>query len=535
MNPRILTALLMLALTASITLHAQDTTAPQSWTASDGRVMQAKFIKLDGDSVVIEKDGKQFAVSFTKLSAESVALAKKLGGVLPKVPPPSPSAAATQTAIQVPDAILPADSPLQWQEYHTAWSGHPCPRLGGAPNGNVLGAFEVKADRKTVALEVACHAAADGSELWRVSLPGDHKLDALQVDAQGNVLLLGNSFRGNRELESVALLLSAKDGKEQWRWLYSQGVLASITFTSSGDLVVATAESVSLIQNQTGKTLWKVGVETVKPGKASIQDAVLVGSEAVVGIGGFFGAKAGTVPPKFLFRLNLADGRAEWVKDCPENLLLTDDYLASLFPQHQMRRISVSPKGIIHVHATNGIRQFAANGDSLPSSIGLDTLRLKSAEVKNLRFIDWDQSEDMLMVVARYRPYDYELQRISAETGAVVWQINDRYEKRYAPVPIPGRAFWMVNEKEQELGIAGRAKTIALLDTTSGKPVWEKADPFGKVEAVSEMVAAGDNAVICLKPLKVGSIPSFHLLSGKDGSLIWSKAWGAPKAIPAKP
>jgi hypothetical protein len=112
MNPRILTALLMLALTASITLHAQDTTAPQSWTASDGRVMQAKFIKLDGDSVVIEKDGKQFAVSFTKLSAESVALAKKLGGVLPKVPPPSPSAAATQTAIQVPDAILPADSPL---------------------------------------------------------------------------------------------------------------------------------------------------------------------------------------------------------------------------------------------------------------------------------------------------------------------------------------------------------------------------------------------------------------------------------------
>ena len=43
-------------LAASAALHAQDATAPQSWTASDGRVIQAKFIKLDGESVVIEKN-----------------------------------------------------------------------------------------------------------------------------------------------------------------------------------------------------------------------------------------------------------------------------------------------------------------------------------------------------------------------------------------------------------------------------------------------------------------------------------------------
>lgn len=74
--------LLTLALAASIHLHAQDATAPLSWTASDGRVMQAKFIKLDGESVVIEKDGKEFAVPLAKLAPESVALAKKLGGVV---------------------------------------------------------------------------------------------------------------------------------------------------------------------------------------------------------------------------------------------------------------------------------------------------------------------------------------------------------------------------------------------------------------------------------------------------------------------
>jgi len=56
----------VLTLTACVILQAQEATAPQSWTASDGRVIQAKFIKLDGESVVIEKDGKQFAVPLAK-------------------------------------------------------------------------------------------------------------------------------------------------------------------------------------------------------------------------------------------------------------------------------------------------------------------------------------------------------------------------------------------------------------------------------------------------------------------------------------
>jgi len=53
-----------------------------SWTSKDGRVIEAKFIKLDGESVVIEKEGKLFTVPFSNLEAWSVMQAKQLGGVL---------------------------------------------------------------------------------------------------------------------------------------------------------------------------------------------------------------------------------------------------------------------------------------------------------------------------------------------------------------------------------------------------------------------------------------------------------------------
>ena len=51
-----------------------------NWTSSDGKTIQAKFIKLDGDNVVIEKaDGQQFSVPLARLSPESQAQAKKGG------------------------------------------------------------------------------------------------------------------------------------------------------------------------------------------------------------------------------------------------------------------------------------------------------------------------------------------------------------------------------------------------------------------------------------------------------------------------
>jgi hypothetical protein len=54
--------------------------AMQTWTSSDGKVIQAKFIKLDGDNVVIQRaDGQTFSVPLSRLSPESQAQAKKGG------------------------------------------------------------------------------------------------------------------------------------------------------------------------------------------------------------------------------------------------------------------------------------------------------------------------------------------------------------------------------------------------------------------------------------------------------------------------
>jgi hypothetical protein len=81
---RTLAALLLLA--ASLPLCAQDTDSVQSWTSSDGRVIQAKFVKLEGQAVVIEREGRRFTLPFAKLSPASVAQAKELGDIVPGVP-----------------------------------------------------------------------------------------------------------------------------------------------------------------------------------------------------------------------------------------------------------------------------------------------------------------------------------------------------------------------------------------------------------------------------------------------------------------
>ena len=74
----LIVAITALTLATSSAIYAQDAPPTQPWTASDGRVIQAKFIKLEGLSVIIEKDGKQFPVPFANLNEDSIRLAKKL-------------------------------------------------------------------------------------------------------------------------------------------------------------------------------------------------------------------------------------------------------------------------------------------------------------------------------------------------------------------------------------------------------------------------------------------------------------------------
>lgn len=66
------------------------TTVPQTWTASDGRAMQARFVRLEGEVVVLEKDGSLVQVPLARLNAASAAQAKALGAG----PPPVPGSAA---------------------------------------------------------------------------------------------------------------------------------------------------------------------------------------------------------------------------------------------------------------------------------------------------------------------------------------------------------------------------------------------------------------------------------------------------------
>lgn len=52
-----------------------------NWTSSEGKVIEAKFVRLSGAAVVIVmKNGNSFTVPLDKLSAESAAMATKMGG-----------------------------------------------------------------------------------------------------------------------------------------------------------------------------------------------------------------------------------------------------------------------------------------------------------------------------------------------------------------------------------------------------------------------------------------------------------------------
>ena len=51
---------------------------PIEWVNKDGKVIQAEFVRLSGESVVIRKDGSEFTVPFSSLSPASINQAKKL-------------------------------------------------------------------------------------------------------------------------------------------------------------------------------------------------------------------------------------------------------------------------------------------------------------------------------------------------------------------------------------------------------------------------------------------------------------------------
>lgn len=71
-----LAAIFLLAVGQPIFAQAPNTIS--SWTSSDGKTIKAKFVRIEADSVVIEKEGKPFSIPFSKLAPVSVELAKSL-------------------------------------------------------------------------------------------------------------------------------------------------------------------------------------------------------------------------------------------------------------------------------------------------------------------------------------------------------------------------------------------------------------------------------------------------------------------------
>lgn len=51
-----------------------------SWTSNDGKTIQAKFVKLDGEAVIVQmEDGNDYKIPFSRLSRDGIAQAKELG------------------------------------------------------------------------------------------------------------------------------------------------------------------------------------------------------------------------------------------------------------------------------------------------------------------------------------------------------------------------------------------------------------------------------------------------------------------------
>ena len=113
MNNHLLT-LFVVTLACASTLATAETAPPASelttWTSNDDRTIRARFLGVGVGSVLIEKDGAVFVVPFARLSPQSVAQAKKLGGFTEKgvgAKPQGPStlSATTKAGSDTPTVI----------------------------------------------------------------------------------------------------------------------------------------------------------------------------------------------------------------------------------------------------------------------------------------------------------------------------------------------------------------------------------------------------------------------------------------------
>ncbi len=74
-------SLLVFALSLASPLAAQE---PPAWTNTAGVTIRGDFVRLDGQAVVIHKDGKEFTIPFSNLTGDSIVQAEKLAAAMPE-------------------------------------------------------------------------------------------------------------------------------------------------------------------------------------------------------------------------------------------------------------------------------------------------------------------------------------------------------------------------------------------------------------------------------------------------------------------
>ena len=79
MKPVIHVLFLVLFLSLAAMAPAQSAGSVLTWTRTDGQVIQAGFLRLEGDAVVVLRGGNELTIPFSMLASDALRQAKELG------------------------------------------------------------------------------------------------------------------------------------------------------------------------------------------------------------------------------------------------------------------------------------------------------------------------------------------------------------------------------------------------------------------------------------------------------------------------
>jgi outer membrane protein assembly factor BamB len=290
---RLFSVVVALLISVSNRIQAQEAAPPLPWTSTDGRVIQAKFVKMNGTTVIMEKDGKQFQVPFSKLSTESIEQAKKLNtpgvSALPQLTQSKPDrredSKGDKDLVNLDDAAHKARTGTGLAEW-PQWRG---PDRNGvaAESPPLANRWPPKGPKRLWQAE----------QLMNDGQPTGH---SSPVVAGGCVFLYGN-WLTNRAAMDAVICLDAKSGRRRWCEKFladSEGEVrcqGSTPCVSGNRVYVAGRKQVYCLDATNGRLLWKQPVDSPHDGLGS--SLAVVDGVAILICQGMYGFDALTGQP----------------------------------------------------------------------------------------------------------------------------------------------------------------------------------------------------------------------------------------------